>query len=151
MNICPLEIPNKDPLEVHPVVDAVMWEEFEPCLNMFPHVDGEVLNDEVVIIHPSGSAGEPEVFEPYTEIRLLGIFGDVGRRSEAWWEWRSLDALAKGLWSWAIWDGTPVTGSVTAPGVCLPGLLDSPVGARVICSHRRPMDVIIVLGPTPVT
>ena len=78
-DIRPLEVPDKDPLEVHPVVDAVVQEEFEPCSNMFPHADGEVLNDEVTIIHSPGSAGEPEVFEPYTRICLLGIFGDVGR------------------------------------------------------------------------
>ena len=41
-------------------MDAVRREEFEPCLNMLPHVDGEVLNDEVVTIHSSGSAGEPK-------------------------------------------------------------------------------------------
>ena len=34
-----------------------------------PHVDGEVLNDEVSIIHSLGSIGESEVFEPYTGIR----------------------------------------------------------------------------------
>ena len=66
---------------------------------MFPHADGEVLNDEMVIIHSSSLAGEPEVFEPYTGIRLPGIFGDVGRRSEALLERCSLDASAKGLWS----------------------------------------------------
>ena len=53
---------------------------------MFPHVDGEVLNDEVVIIHSSGLAGKLEVFEPYTRIHLPSIFGDVGRQSEALWE-----------------------------------------------------------------
>jgi len=74
-----------------------MWEEFEPCSNMFPHINGEVLNDEVVIINSFGSVGEPEVFEPYTEIRLVGILGDVGRWPEALWERRSLDASAKGL------------------------------------------------------
>ena len=83
MNIHPLEIPDEDPLEIRPVADAVMWEEFEPCSQMSPHADGKVLNDEVVIIHSSGSASETEVFEPYTGIRLLDIFGDVGRRSEA--------------------------------------------------------------------
>ena len=82
-DVRPLEIPNKDPLEVRPVTDAVVREEFEPRSNMFPYADGEVLNDEVVIIHSPGSASEPEVFEPYTGIRLPGIFGDVGRRSEA--------------------------------------------------------------------
>ena len=99
MDIHPLEVPDEDPLEVRPVADAVVREEFEPCLNMFPHADGEVLNDEVIIIHSFGSVGEPEVFEPYTRIRLPGIFGDVGRWSEALWEWRSLDASAKGPWS----------------------------------------------------
>ena len=59
---------------------------------MFPHIDREVLNDEVVIIHSSGSAGEPDVFEPYTRVHLPGILGDVGRRSAALWERHSLDA-----------------------------------------------------------
>ena len=49
-DIHPLEIPNEDPLEIRPVADAVRWEEFEPCSNMLLHADGEVLNDEVVII-----------------------------------------------------------------------------------------------------
>ena len=82
-DIRPLEIPDEDPLEFRPVTDAIVQEEFEPRSNMFPNIDGKVLNDEVVIIHSSGSASETEVFEPYTGIRLLDIFGDVGRRSEA--------------------------------------------------------------------
>ena len=52
-DIHPLEIPDEDPLEVRLVADAVMWEKFKPYPNMFPHVDGEILNDEKVIIHPS--------------------------------------------------------------------------------------------------
>ena len=59
MDIRPLEISDEDPFEVRPVTDAVVREEFKPCPNMFPHVDEEILNDEMVIIHPSGSAGEP--------------------------------------------------------------------------------------------
>ena len=66
---------------------------------MFPYVDREVLNDEVVIIHSTDSVGKPKVFKPYTRVRLLGILGDVGRRSEALWEQCSLDVLAKGPWS----------------------------------------------------
>jgi hypothetical protein len=117
---------------------------------MFLHVDEEVLNDEVIIIHSFGSAGKSEVFEPYTRIRLPGIFGDVGRWSEALWERRSLDAPAKGLWSQAIRARTPGVGSVTTPGVRFTGPLNGPIGARVACSHRLPMDVIIMPGPTPV-
>ena len=29
--------------------------------NMFPHTDGEILNDEIVIIHLFGSVGELEI------------------------------------------------------------------------------------------
>ena len=66
---------------------------------MLPHTDGEVLNDEVVIIHSSGSIGEPEVFEPYTGICFPGILGDVGGWPRVMWEQHSLDATAKGLGS----------------------------------------------------
>ena len=38
-DIRPLEVPNEDPLKVHPVADAVVREEFKPCSNVFPHVD----------------------------------------------------------------------------------------------------------------
>ena len=54
MDICPLEIPDEDPLEIRPVADAVMREEFETFSNMFPIVNWEVLNDEVIIIHSFG-------------------------------------------------------------------------------------------------
>ena len=66
---------------------------------MLPHTDGEVLNDEMIIIRSLGSAGEPEVFEPYTGICFLGVFGDVGGWLEALWKRRSLDATTKGSWS----------------------------------------------------
>ena len=79
-------------------MDAVVWEEFEPRSNMFPNGNGEVLNDEVVIIHSFGSIGEQEIFEPYTGVRLLGVFGDVGGRPETLQKWRSPDAPAEGLW-----------------------------------------------------
>ena len=67
-----------------------------------PHADGEVLDDEVVIIHSSDLAGEPKVFGPYTGVHLPGVPGDVGGWSEALWERRSLDAPTKGSWSRAI-------------------------------------------------
>ena len=102
MDIRPVEISNKDSHEIRPIVDAVRREEFEPCSNMLLHADGEVLNDEMVIIHSSGLAGEPEVFEPYTGVCLPGVSGDVGGWSEALWERRFLDAATKGPWPRAI-------------------------------------------------
>ena len=59
-DIRPLEISDEDPLEVCLVTNAVMREEFKSCPNMFPHADGEILNDKNVIIHPFGLVGEPE-------------------------------------------------------------------------------------------
>ena len=117
---------------------------------MLPHADGEVLNDEVVIIHSSRSAGEPEVFEPYTRIRFPDVFGDVGRWSEALWEQCFLDATAKGPWTRAIRAGTPVVWSATMPRVRFPAPLDGPAVAHAACSHRPLMDVIIMLGLTPI-
>ena len=52
---------------------------------MFPHADGEILNDEMVIVHPSSSVSKPEIFEPNTGVCLPGVLGDVGGRSEALW------------------------------------------------------------------
>ena len=89
-------------------MNAVVREELKPCPNMFLNVDGEILNDEMVIIHPSGSAGEPEIFEPNTGVCLPGVLGDVGGRSKALWEQRSPDTPAKGPWSRAIRAGAPV-------------------------------------------
>ena len=57
-DIRPLEVSNKDPLEVRSVVDAVVREEFKPCPNMFLDTNGEILNDEIVIIHPSSLVGK---------------------------------------------------------------------------------------------
>ena len=119
-------------------MDAVMWEEFKPHPNVFPHVDGEILNDEMVIIHPFGSTGEPKIFEPNTGVRLPSVLGDVGGRSEARWERRSLDASAKGLWSQAIRAGTPVVWPATMPRACFTAPLDSLVGAHVACPHAGP-------------
>ena len=79
-DIRPLEISNDETLEIRPIVDAIGRKEFEQCSKMLPHVDGEVLNDEVIIIHSSSSVGEPKVFEPYSGVRLPSILYDVGRQ-----------------------------------------------------------------------
>ena len=59
-----------------------MRKEFEPCPNMFPHANGKVLDDEIVITRSSGPTGEPEVFEPNAWVGLPSVFGDVGGRPE---------------------------------------------------------------------
>ena len=75
---------------------------------MLPHVDGEVLDDEVVIIYSSGSIGQSKVFEPYIGVGLPSVSGDVRGWLEALWKQHCLDAMTKGPWSWAIRARTPV-------------------------------------------
>ena len=113
---------------------------------MLPHVDGEILDDEVVIIHSSHSVGEPEVFEPHTRVRSLGVSGDVGGWSEALWERRSLDTPAKGSWSWAIWARTSVVWLATMPRARFTAPLDGLAETRVVYPRRCPTGVIIILG-----
>jgi hypothetical protein len=57
-----LEVSDKDLLELRPTTNVVGRQELEPCSNVLPNTDGEVLDDEVVVICPSGAAGELEVF-----------------------------------------------------------------------------------------
>ena len=145
-NICPLEISNEGPLEIRPVTDAVERKEFEPCSNMLPHTDGEVLDDEVVIIHSSGLAGESKVFEPYTEVRLPGVPSDVGGQSEVLWERCFLDAATKGPWPRAIRARAPVVRLAATPRVHVLVLLSGPARANAARSCHHSMAVIIVPG-----
>ena len=144
--IHPLEIPNEDPLEVRLVADAIVQEEFEPCSNMFPHIDGEVLNDEVVIIHSFGSVGEPEVLEPYTRVRLPSVLGDVGGWSEALWEQHSLDAAIKGPWPRAVQVGAPVVQSATMPRMCLLVLLGGLSRTHAVRTRCHSEDIGVMLS-----
>ena len=75
-----------------------MQEEFKPCPNMFPHANGKILNDEIVIIHSFGLIGELEVLMPNDWVYLPSVFGDVGRRPKMLRERCSLDTPAEGLW-----------------------------------------------------
>jgi len=127
-----------------------MREEFKPCPNMFPYADGEILNDEKVIIHPSNSAGEPEIFKPNTRVCLLDVLGDIGGRSEALWEWCSLDTPIKGPWSWALKTETLVIWSATMPRARFTAPLDDLARTHVVCPYRCPVDVIIMPGLMPV-
>ena len=149
-DIRPLEIPDEDPLEVCPVADAVVRGEFKPFLNMFPHVDGDILNDEKVIIHTSSSTGEPEIFEPNTEVCFPGVLGDVGGWSEALRERRSPNTPVKGPWSRALRAGTPVVRLATVSGARFTAPLDGSARICVACSPRRPVDVIIMPGLMPI-
>jgi hypothetical protein len=104
-HVHPMEVLDENLLELHPTTNVVGRHEFKPRSNMLPDADGEVLDDEVVIIRPSGSAGESEVFQPYSGVRLPGVLGDVGGWLKAQWEWRFLNAASEGPWAWTVRTG----------------------------------------------
>ena len=104
------------------------------------------MNDEIVIIHPSGSAGESEIIEPNTGVCLPGVLSDVGGRSKALWEQRSSDTPVKGLWSQALRARTPVLWPATMPGARFTAPLDGLARTRISYPHHCPVDVIIMSG-----
>jgi hypothetical protein len=146
-HVRPLEFPDEDLLELCPTMDAVGWQEFEPRSNMLPDIDGEVLDDEAVI-RPSGSIGEPKIFQPYSRVRLPGVLGDVGGRLEVWQECCFLDAMTEGPWARAIRTGVPVAVLIARSAATPVGhLLVLPLGLVGI-SHIRssPIDISAAAG-----
>ena len=115
---------------------------------MLPHADGEVLDDEVVIIHSSGPRGEPEVFEPNAWVCLPSVFGDVGGRPKTLWEWCSPDTSAEGPWPRALRARALVVRPATAPGEHFTASLDGLAETRVTCYHT--VDIFITSSLTPV-
>jgi hypothetical protein len=90
---------------------------------VLPNTDGKVLDDEVVMIHPSSLAGESEVFQPYNRVRFPYVLGNFGGWLEARREWHFLDASSEGPWAQAVRTrapvAVPIARSATSPGRCL--------------------------------
>jgi hypothetical protein len=112
---------------------------------MLPNIDREVLDDEGVIVRPSGSIGEPEINQPYSGVRLLGVLGDVGGRSEARLELRILNVAFEGPWAQAIQTGPPIAVVVTRLAI-------TPGGRPLVLTLRLvSISLVVVVGPVPTT
>jgi hypothetical protein len=111
VHVHPLEVLDEDLLELYTAMDAAGRQEFEPRSNVLHNANGEVL---------SGSAGESEIFQPYSGVRLLGVLGDVGGWSEVRREWYFLEVAAEGSWARAVRTeapvAVPIARSATTPG-----------------------------------
>jgi hypothetical protein len=57
-----LEVSYEDALEVCPRVDVVRGEMLEPCSSAFREVEQRILDDEVIVVCPTYSIGEVEIF-----------------------------------------------------------------------------------------
>jgi hypothetical protein len=121
-------------------------------LNVLTDIDGEVLDDEVIIIRSSGPTDEPDIFQPYSEVCLPVVLGDVSGRSEAQWEWRFLDAMTEGPLARAVWAGAPVAvlnaGSAARPVWGGPPRAHPQAGGHNPCSGS-PVDIGAAAGQLP--
>jgi hypothetical protein len=146
-----LEVPDEDLLDLHPAIDVVGQYKFEQCSSAIPDGDGEVLDDEVIIICSSSPTSELDVFQPYSRVCLPGVFGDVSGRSEARWEWRFLDATTEGLRARAVRTGALVA-ILIARSATTPWGRFLVLSLRLVgfsCVRSSPVDISAVAVPLP--
>jgi hypothetical protein len=76
-HVCALKVAGEDLLEILPKIDRVSGQVIKPSFGHVAQVNGEELNDEVVIIHPDCPACEVVVLHPNTGIGLAVILDNV--------------------------------------------------------------------------
>jgi hypothetical protein len=94
---------------------------------------GEVADDEVVIVRSTQLAGKTVVREPQFRSRLPRVLRDSSRGSEPGWERCPSDGSAEGLRTGWFGRGTPI----------LPAIVASPTPGVVASAHP-----LVEVGPT---
>jgi hypothetical protein len=102
----------------------------QPGLSSVGEKQGEVADDEVVVVRSSQLAGQPVVCKPQLRPYFPQVLGDGSRGPEPSWERRP----AEGLQTWWFGRGAPILLTVTAsptPGVVASAHLLVKVGSTV--------------------
>src|SRR5699024_8589754 len=86
----------------------------QPCASGVGEEQGEVADDEVVIVRSTQLAGQPVVREPQFRSRLPRVLCDSSRGSEPGWERRPSYGPAEGLRTGWFGRGTPILPAVVA-------------------------------------
>jgi hypothetical protein len=68
-----MKVADEDLLEILPTTDRVSGQVIEPSSGYVVQVDGEELDDEEVIVHPTRPTHEAVVLQPYAGIGLAII------------------------------------------------------------------------------
>jgi hypothetical protein len=105
----------------------------QPGASSVREEQGEVADDEVVIVRPTQLAGQPVVREPQFRSRLPRIICDSSRGSEPGRERRPSYGAAESLWTGWFGRGTPI----------LPVVVASPTPGVVASVHP-----LVEVGPT---
>src|SRR6187455_4275 len=119
-HVCALEIASEGLDQVVPVGNLPWRQVLQPGASGVGEEQGEVTDDEVVIVRSTQLAGQPVVCEPQFRSRLPRVLCDSSRGSEPGRERRPSDGSAEGLRTGWFGRGTPILPAVVAsptPGV----------------------------------
>ena len=76
-----LEVSHEDLLQIHPTLDHVGRQVFQPRPGQIGQEQWKVANNKVVIIRTTGLTSKPIVFKPKSGVCLPRVFRDIGRWS----------------------------------------------------------------------
>jgi hypothetical protein len=134
-----LDIAGEGSDQVVPVGDLPRRQVLQPGTSGVGEEQGEVADDEVVIVRSTQLAGQPVVREPQFRSRLPRILCDSSRGLELGWERRPSYGAAESLRTGWFGRGTPI----------LPTVVASPTPGVVASAHPLvevgPMVVVMVL------
>jgi hypothetical protein len=128
-----LEIAGEGLDQVVPVGDLPRRQVLQPGASGVGEEQGEVADDEVVIVRSTQLAGQPVVCKPQFRSRLPRVICDSSRGSEPGRERRPSYGAAKSLWTGWFGRGTPI----------LPAVVASPTPGVVASAHP-----LVEVGPT---
>jgi hypothetical protein len=125
VHVCALEVAGEGLDQVVPVGDLPRRQVFQPGASGIGEEQGEVADDEVVIVRSTQLAGQLVVREPQFRSRLPRVLCDSSRGSEPGRERRPSYGAAKSLWIGWFGRGTPI----------LPAVVVSPTPGVVASAH----------------
>jgi hypothetical protein len=148
-HVCALEVAGEGFDQVVPVGDLRRGQMLQPGSSGVGEEQGEVADDEVVIVHSTQLAGQPVIHEPQFRPCLPRVLGDGSRGSEPGRERCSSYGPAESLWTGWFGRGAPILPAVIAspmPGVVASAHFIVEVGSTVVAvvlvaeaswGHRR--------------
>jgi hypothetical protein len=129
----PWKLPGEGLDQVVPVGDLPRRQVLQPGTSGVREKQGEVADDEVVIVRSTQLVGQPVVREPQLRPRLPRVLCDSSRGSEPGRERRPSYGPAESLWTGWFGRGTPI----------LPAVVASPTPGVVASAHP-----LVEVGPT---
>src|SRR6187455_1348704 len=132
-HVCALEIASEGLDQVVPVGNLPRRQVLQPGASSVGEEQGEVADDEVIIVRSTQLAGKAVVREPQFRSRLPRVLCDSSRGSEPGQERRPSDGPTEGLRTGWLGRGTPI----------FPAVIASPTPGVVASAHP-----LVEVGPT---